>query len=169
MGQIINAIYAVSENGVIGKDNDLPWKLRDDLKFFMNKTIGFPIIMGRKSFESLGKPLPKRRNIVISRNPDFMPEGVEVFSSLEDALEFLKDEPEIFITGGAGVYRETIEKGYVNRIFETLVHADVEGDTFFQLPNPEEWEIVEVDARQADDRNEFAFTFRTLIKKESGL
>lgn len=165
-GQIINAIYAVSENGVIGKDNDLPWKLRDDLKFFMKKTMGHPIIMGRKSFESLGKPLPKRRNIVVSRNSDFRPEGVEVYASLEAALEAVKGEGEVFITGGAGVYRESIEKGYVNRIYETLVHAEVEGDTFFSLPDPQNWEIVEVDARQADERNEYAYTFRTLEKKE---
>ncbi|MCI4671467.1 MAG: dihydrofolate reductase [Bacteroidia bacterium] len=163
--QTIAAIYAVSENGVIGKDNDLPWKLKDDLKFFMNTTMGFPIIMGRKSFESLGKPLPKRRNIVISRNPTFNPEGVEMCRSLEEAIDLLKEEALIFITGGAGVYKESIDKGYVNKIFETLVHADVEGDTFFKLPNPDNWEITDVDARQADDRNEYAYTFRTLIKK----
>lgn len=163
--QIVNAIYAVSENGVIGKDNDLPWKLKDDLKFFMNKTVGFPIIMGRRSYQSLGKPLPRRRNIVVSRNPDFQPEGVEVYASLEEALDTLKEEPEVFITGGAGVYKESIEKGYVNRIYETLVHAEVEGDTFFELPDPENWEIVAVDARQADERNEYAYTFRTLKRK----
>jgi dihydrofolate reductase len=164
-GQIINAIYAVSENGVIGKDNDLPWKLKDDLRFFMKKTMGFPIVMGRKSFDSLGKPLPKRRNVVVSRNPNFQAAGIEVAHSLEEALELLKDEPEIFITGGAGVYKESIEKGYVNRIYETLVHAEVEGDTFFELPDPDNWEIVAVDARQADERNEFAYTFRTLVRK----
>ena len=163
--QIVNAIYAVSENGVIGKDNDLPWKLRDDLKFFMNKTMGYPIIMGRKSFESLGKALPKRRNVVITRQANYAADKVEVVSSLEAAMELLQEEPEIFITGGAGVYKESIEKGYVNKIYETLVHAEVEGDTFFELPNPEEWEIIEVDARQADDRNEHAYTFRTLTKK----
>ena len=163
--QIVNAIYAVSENGVIGKDNDLPWKLRDDLKFFMNKTMGYPIIMGRKSFESLGKALPKRRNVVITRQANYAADKVEVVSSLEAAMVLLQEEPEIFITGGAGVYKESIEKGYVNKIYETLVHAEVEGDTFFELPNPEEWEIIEVDARQADDRNEHAYTFRTLTKK----
>ena len=91
MDQIISAIYAVSENGVIGVDNDLPWRLPDDLKFFKSKTMGKPIIMGRKSFESIGKALPKRRNIVLTRNKDFHAEGVEIYQSLEAALEACKD------------------------------------------------------------------------------
>ena len=167
MTQIISAIYAVSENGVIGKDNDLPWHLPNDFRFFKQYTMGKPILMGRKSFEALGKPLPGRRNIVITRNSNYQAEGVEIAHSLESAIALCKDAPEICISGGAGIYRLSIEKGYVDLIKETLVHAEVEGDTFFQLPNPEEWEIVEVDARQADDRHEFAYTFRTLkrIKK----
>ncbi|MEL6673805.1 MAG: dihydrofolate reductase [Bacteroidota bacterium] len=165
MSQIISAIYAVSENGVIGKDGDLPWHLPDDFKFFKAKTIGKPIIMGRKSFEALGKPLPKRRNIVITRNPDFSAPGIDIVHSLEAALELVKDEPEVCVTGGAGVYKESIEKGFVNLIYETVVHAEVDGDTFFTLPNPEAWEIKEVDARQADDRHEYAFTFRTLVRE----
>lgn len=164
MDQIISAIYAVSENGVIGVDNDLPWRLPNDLKFFKSKTIGKPIIMGRKSFESIGKALPKRRNIVLTRNENFQAEGIEVYQSLEAALEACKDEPEVCITGGAGVYEKAINEGYVNLIYETLVHAEIEGDTYFKLANPQEWKIVEVDARQADDRHEYAYTFRTLKK-----
>jgi len=164
MDQIISAIYAVSENGVIGVDNDLPWRLPNDLKFFKSKTIGKPIIMGRKSFESIGKALPKRRNIVLTRNKDFHAEGVETYQSLEAALEACKDEPEVCITGGAGVYEKAINEGYVNLIYETLVHAEIEGDTFFKLANPQEWKIVEVDARQADEKHEYAYTFRTLKK-----
>ena len=164
MDQIISAIYAVSENGVIGVDNDLPWRLPNDLKFFKSKTIGKPIIMGRKSFESIGKALPKRRNIVLTRNKDFHAEGVEIYQSLEAALEACKDEPEVCITGGAGVYEKAINEGYVNLIYETLVHAEIEGDTYFKLANPQEWKIVEVDARQADEKHEYAYTFRTLKK-----
>jgi len=162
--QTISAIYAVSENGVIGKDGDLPWTLKDDLKFFMKTTTSHSIIMGRKSYEALGKALPNRRNIVITRQEDYQDDNIEVVHSLEDALELVKGESEVFITGGAGVYRESIEKGFVNKIYETLVHAEVEGDTFFKLPNPSEWEIVDVDAHQADERNEFAYTFRTLLR-----
>lgn len=164
---LIVAIYAVSENGVIGKDNDLPWHLPNDLKHFKRLTKGKPILMGRKSFESLGKPLPHRRNIVITRNPDWQAAGVEVVHSLEEAIASCQGVPEICITGGAGIYRESIEKGFVSRIYETLVHAEVEGDTFFQLPYPEQWTITEVDAHQADDRHEFAYTFRTLEQQTS--
>ncbi|MDW3646170.1 MAG: dihydrofolate reductase [Bacteroidia bacterium] len=164
MDQIISAIYAVSENGVIGVDNDLPWRLPNDLKFFKSKTIGKPIIMGRKSFESIGKALPKRRNIVLTRNKDFHAKGIEVYQSLEEALAACKEEAEVCITGGAGVYEKAINEGYVNLIYETLVHAEIEGDTYFKLANPREWKIVEVDARQADDKHEYAYTFRTLKK-----
>ncbi|MEM7659441.1 MAG: dihydrofolate reductase [Bacteroidota bacterium] len=156
------AIYAVSENGVIGIDNDLPWHLPEDLKHFKRRTKGKPILMGRKSFESIGKPLPHRRNLVITRNPDFSFPGVEVAHSLEEAIAMCEGEPEICITGGAGIYRESVEKGYVNRIYETLVHAEVEGDTFFELSDRDQWTITEVDARQADDRHEYAYTFLTL-------
>jgi dihydrofolate reductase len=164
MSQLIFAIYAVSENGIIGKEQDLPWHLPADSKHFRKQTLGKVVIMGRKSFEALGKPLDKRRNIVISSNPDFSHEGIEVADSLEAALALCKDEPEVAITGGASVYQESISKGYVTRIYETLVHADVEGDTMFVLPHPEHWSITEVDARQADDKHEYAYTFRTLEK-----
>lgn len=165
MAQIIMAIYAVSENGVIGRDNELPWHLPEDLKHFKRLTKGKPILMGRKSFESIGKPLPHRRNIVITRNPDFSSPGIEVAHSLEEAIDMCEGAPEICVTGGAGIYRESVEKGYVNRIYETLVHAEVEGDTYFELPDREQWNILEVDARQADDRHEFAYTFLTLEPK----
>ncbi|MEM7370703.1 MAG: dihydrofolate reductase [Bacteroidota bacterium] len=164
MSQLIFAIYAVSENGVIGKNNQLPWHLPNDLKHFKAKTQGKPILMGRKSFESLGKALPKRRNIVISRNPSFTAPGIEVAHSLEEAIQLCHAEPEICITGGALIYRESIEKGFVSRIYETLIHAEVDGDTFFHLSNEDEWTITEVDARQADERHAFAYTFRTLEK-----
>ena len=166
MKQIISAIYAVSENGVIGKDNDLPWHLPNDFKFFKRYTMGKPILMGRRSFEALGKPLPGRRNIVITRNPDYPCEGIEIAHSLKEAIDMCSGVEEICITGGAGIYRQSIEEGYVNLIKETLVHAEVEGDTFFQIPNPEDWEIVEVDACQADERHEYAYTFRTLRRKK---
>jgi dihydrofolate reductase len=166
MSQNIIAIYAVSENGVIGKDNDLPWDLPTDMKHFMRSTLGKTIIMGRRSFDSIdNKPLPRRRNIVITRQKDYRAQGVEVAHSLEEALALAQDQEEIWITGGAGVYEEAIKKGYVNLIYETLVHAEVDGDVLFQLPNPEQWEIIDVDAHQADEKNEYAFTIRTLKRK----
>lgn len=162
----IIAIYAVSENGVIGKNNDLPWKLPSDMRHFMRSTKGKTVVMGRKSFESIDcKPLPKRRNIIITSQKDYQAPGAEVVHSLEEAIELAKTDGEIWITGGAGVYEESIKKGFVNLIYETLVHAEVDGDVHFHFPNREEWKITDVDAHQADDKNEFAFTIRTLEKK----
>lgn len=164
MPRIVAAIYAVSENGIIGRNNQLPWHLPGDMRFFMRKTRGNTVIMGRKSFESLGKPLPNRRNIVITRQADFVAAGCEVVHSLESALQLSENDAEVWITGGAGVYQEAIEKGYVDLVFETLVHAEVDGDVAFSLPDPSSWEIIATDARQADAKNEFAYTFRTLAQ-----
>lgn len=171
MQPTIIAIYAISENGVIGKDNDLPWRLPADMKHFMRSTLGKTIIMGRLSFESIDcKPLPRRRNIIITRQENYQAVGAEVANSLEAAIELAKDQEEIWITGGAGVYEEAIEKGYVDRIIETLVHAEVDGDVTMKRPKMDQWEIVGVDAHQADEKNEFAFTIRTLErKKKTGL
>ena len=165
MSQEINVIYAISENGVIGKDNGIPWRLSNDLKRYKALTIDKPIIMGRKTFESIGRPLPRRRNIVITRNFDYQAEGIEVVHSLEAAIGLCGDVPQIWIVGGAGIYKEAINKRLVTKIYETLVHADIEGDTFFQIPHEENWEIVEVESHQSDEKNEYAYTYRTWAKK----
>lgn len=159
------AIYAISENGIIGNGNELPWKLSADLQYFKQLTLRKTIIMGRKTWDSLGKPLPKRRSIVISRNPDLNIAGAEVASSLEKALEMCQNEEDVFIIGGAQILKEAFEKNLVNEIRQTLVHADVEGDVKMDFLNENEWEIASVDAQQADDKNEFAYTFLVLKKK----
>ncbi|MDX1907131.1 MAG: dihydrofolate reductase [Bacteroidia bacterium] len=165
-GPEILAIYAVSENGVIGLHNDLPWRQADDLRRFKTLTSGSPVIMGRKSFEALGsKPLPKRRNIIISRNPDYQPAGAEAAGSIEEALARCADEARVWITGGASIYEDTIRSGLVTKIYETLIHAEVDGDTFFRLPDPDAWEITAAESHQADARNEYAYTYRTLVRK----
>lgn len=163
--QKINAIYAVSENGVIGNRNDLPWHLPDDFKYFKQMTSGKPVIMGRKTSQSLGKPLPNRRNIVITRQADFAPAGFEVAHSLEEAVALCAAEPEISIIGGAEIYRQAFAADIVTHVYETLVHADVEGDTHFSLPNRDQWQVASVDARQADEKNEYAYTFLVLEPK----
>ncbi|MEM6764086.1 MAG: dihydrofolate reductase [Bacteroidota bacterium] len=155
----ISAIYAISENQVLGKNNDIPWRLSDDLKMFKRTTLGKPIIMGRKTFESLGKPLPKRRNIVVSRSMPQEVEGYEVYRSLDEAITACS-EPEIFIIGGAQLFQEAFDKGYIHRVYETLVHAEVEGDVFFSLPDAGMWTTTKVDSFQANEKNEFAFTLR---------
>lgn len=164
-GPIIAVIYAASENDVIGKDNDIPWKLSADLKRFKQLTTGHPIIMGRKTFESLGRPLPRRRNLVITRNSEYASVGIELFPSLESALAACEQEAKAFVIGGAGLFAESIAKGLVDTIFFTRVHAEVDGDVFYPLPDEKEWEIVEVASNQADEKNEFAYTYITLEKK----
>lgn len=165
MGQVINAIYAISENHVIGRDNDIPWKLSNDLKRYKRLTIGHPIIMGRKTFESIGRPLPGRRNIIITRNPEFAHDGIEIAHSLDQALQLTKEAEQVFLVGGAGIFMEGVQQGLVTRIYETLVHADVEGDVTFELPDESDWEIHDVESHQADEKNEYAYTYRTLIRK----
>ena len=165
MQQEVIAIYAVSENGVIGKDNDLPWHLPEEFRHFKRHTNGKTIIMGRKTFDSLGKPLPNRRHIVVTRNRDYYADGIEIVHSLSEALNLAQGEEEVFIIGGAGLFQDAFEQDLIDKVYLTTVHAEVEGDVIFHLPNEDQWKITEVDARQADDKNEFAFTFKTLIKK----
>ena len=161
MNPRVAAIFAISENHVIGSDNDIPWRLSNDLKHFKKLTTGKPIIMGRKTWESLGRPLPRRRNIVITRNTSFEAHGAEVVHSLQEALDLCADEPEVFIVGGAAIYREAILNGHVSVIYKTLVHAEVDGDTFLHLPE-DGWEVTQVESHQADEKNEYAYTFLTL-------
>ena len=128
-------IVAVARNGVIGIDNKLPWHIPEDLKWFKQNTLGKPMIMGRKTFDSLGGLLPGRPHIVISRNPDFQPAGVEVASSVEEAIELAEqianriDADEIMVIGGANLYQQLLCK--VERIYRTLVELEPEGDAFF--------------------------------------
>lgn len=130
---ILSAIAAMAQNRCIGINNKLPWHIPEDLKFFKEKTLGKKIIMGRKTFESLGRPLPKRENVVISRRTDFNPQGVRVFGSLDAAITDVKARSEsleeVFIVGGAEIYRLALPM--IHRLYLTLVHQDVAGDAFF--------------------------------------
>lgn len=157
-------IVAVSENGVIGRDNALPWHLPEDLRHFKQVTMGKPIIMGRKTFESIGKPLPGRDNIVISRNPAFAAEGVSVASSLEEALALGADfaekagVQEMLVIGGAGLYQAAIPSA--DRLYLTEVHASVEGDT--RLPDLDwsQWCEVRRERGSPDSQGEgLAYSF----------
>ncbi len=161
----ISLIFARSENDVIGKDNDLPWKISGDLRRFKKLTTGHTIIMGRKTYDSIGRPLPNRRHIIITRNASWAAEGVEVANSLDEAIEMVRGETEAFIIGGATIYQQVLEKGLSDKIYETLVHADVDGDTFLPFSAGDQWTLDSVEACQADEKNEFAYTFRNWIKK----
>lgn len=150
---MINLIVANSENRVIGKDNSLIWKQRDDMLMFMRTTTGKTIVMGRKTCESMdSKPLKNRRNIVVSRNTSPI-EGFEVFTSLYEAL---KADDEIFVIGGGEIYRQTIDQADV--IYQTIIHTNVEGDTYFP-EIPEGFICMDKEEHKKDERNEHDYTF----------
>ena len=160
----ISIIVAVSQNGVIGKDNQLIWRLPDDLKRFKRLTLGHPMIMGRKTYDSIGKPLPGRTSIVVSRNPNLSIEGVLVANTFEEALEkaAFTGADEVFVIGGGNIYEESLQ--LADKIYLTDVHTVIDGDTFFYLPNKAEWKEVANTNHPADERHAFAFDFIDLEK-----
>lgn len=159
----ISIVVAISENNAIGKDNQLLWHLPADLKHFKNITTGHTIIMGRKTYDSIGKPLPNRRNIIITRQKDLNLEGVEVVNSLEEALSLSKDEEEVFIIGGAEIYKQSIAVSH--RIYLTRIHQEFEADAFFPELDDETWKEVEKVDHLPDEKNKFAYTFSTLERR----
>jgi dihydrofolate reductase len=154
----ISMIAAAAENNVIGKNNELVWHMPADFKYFKEKTKGHIIIMGRKTFESLGKPLKYRTNVVVTRNKDFKPEGAEVFMSLDEAIGWSEkqDDNEVFIIGGASIYEQAMEKA--DRIYLTRIHETFEGDTFFPEID-KNWKLVSEETHRADEKNPHDFTF----------
>ncbi|GAA0543071.1 type 3 dihydrofolate reductase [Chitinophaga japonensis] len=164
---IVSIIVAASENNVIGRDNQLPWHLPADLKYFKQTTLGKPIIMGRKTFESLGKPLPGRPNIVVTRQPGYARDGIIVTPSLRAAITAAGTfgTEEIFVTGGAEIFKQAIPL-LVQRIYLTRIHAVVEGDTFFPVFDKVQWELVSSEEHPADEKHEYAFTFEVYERKK---
>lgn len=156
----ISIIVAASENNVIGINNMLPWRLPTDLKYFKSTTLGKPIVMGRKTFESLGKPLPGRPNIVITRQNDFQPEGAYVVGSVEEGIEKAKSfgGDELFITGGSQIFEQAWP--LVERIYLTRVYAVVHGDAFFPQLDGAEFELVTDERHEADEKNQYSFSFQ---------
>jgi dihydrofolate reductase len=151
---MIKIIVAMSKNRVIGNNNELIWKLSSDLKRFKELTTGHPVVMGRKTYESIGRPLPNRRNIIITRNSEYEVEGCEVVSSLEEAL--LLTNNDCFIIGGGEIYKQSLE--LADKIYLTLVHKDFEGDT--QFPElSKEWAIIDNKDFEADQKNEYNYSF----------
>lgn len=155
----ISMIVAVAENGVIGKDNDLPWHLPDDLKYFKNTTKGHYILMGRKCYESFGKPLPHRTNVVITRNDNYHADGTVVVHSLEEGIELARknDEKEVFICGGSQIYAPGMD--IADRIYLTRVHASVAGDVYFPPMDESKWKLVSSEKHPKDERHAYEFTF----------
>lgn len=176
----ISLLVAMSDAGVIGRNGQLPWRLSADLRRFRRLTTGHAIVMGRKTFESIGRPLPERMNIVVTRQRDFSPPaGVVVTHDIDAALKIAREmrpvgrgnagvpghDDEVFVVGGAEIYRQTL--GMADRIYLTLVHADVAGDARFDAPNPVEWREVERTNHPADDKNEYPYSFLLLERRRN--
>lgn len=162
---IISAIAAVSKNGVIGADGQIPWYLPADLKYFKKTTLHHHILMGRKTFESIGMPLPKRTNIVVTRNPFFIASNLLIVNSVEEGIELAIEngESELFIIGGGQIYKDSIS--YWDRIYLTEVDLEVNGEVYFPSFNETEWNLVASDYFLPDDKNEVAYTFKIFHKK----
>lgn len=156
----ISLIVAAASNNAIGKDGKMPWHLPNDMKHFKNITWGMPVVMGRKTFESLGKALPGRKNIVISRQPAWNAEGVVVVKNMEDALFVAKqtDANEVMVIGGGEIYRAMMDKA--RRIYLTRVEAEPEGDTFFPSIDPAQWYLVSQKNHEADEKNPYNYSFQ---------
>ena len=159
----LSLIVAMTKNRVIGKDNQMPWHLPADLAWFRQNTTGKPVIMGRKTFESIGRPLPKRTNIVLSRQP-VEHYGVIWKDSLESAVDFVRDSKEIMLIGGGQLFNEYLSKA--DRLYLTEIQTELDGDTFFPSINWDEWFIEFEQYRPADAQNPYDCRFLILLKKK---
>jgi len=156
----ISMIVARSRNHVIGKDNQMPWKISADLQFFKKVTMGYPIIMGRKTWESIGRPLPGRRNIVVSRNVNYLALGAELVGSLEQALDSLKEFKRVFVIGGQQLFNQAFP--LADELFITEIELQVDGDTYFEIPDPSDWQEID---RVQEKEGEIEFAYVTLRRK----
>lgn len=159
----VSVIVAAAENGVIGRGNALPWHLPEDLRYFRRVTMGKPLVMGRRTFESIGRPLPGRTNIVISRNPQFRAEGTRVVASLDDALQLARDialadgVDELLVIGGAEIYAQAIPRA--DRLYLTLVHSAVEGDALLPPIDWREWRETGRERHRGSGDNPHDYSF----------
>lgn len=158
----VSIVMAAAENGIIGRDGDLPWRLPADLAHFKRLTTRHAVIMGRKTWDSIGRPLPQRQNIVLTGDPAFTATGVEVVHSLEQAMARVRRK-EAFVIGGGAIF--TAALALAERVFLTLVHAEVEGDVFFPLKSLADWRLISDDFRAADDHHEYAMSFREYARQ----
>ncbi|MDX1684733.1 MAG: dihydrofolate reductase [Saprospiraceae bacterium] len=156
----IHAIVAAAKNGVIGKDNDIPWYLPADLKYFKKVTTGSPIIMGRKCFLSIGRPLPKRTNIIVTRNPFYAVSNAFVVHSLVEAFDLaaMEGANEAFVIGGGEIYTQALP--FLDKIYYTEIDLEVEGDTFFPELPEDDWKLISEDPHPPDEKNPYAYNFK---------
>lgn len=159
----ITLIVAASTNNAIGKNNKMLWHLPDDFKYFKKNTIEHSVVMGRKTFESIGKPLPERRNIVLTRNQDWLAEEVDSANSLEEVLTYCRDERQIFIIGGADIYKQFLP--LATRILLTRVHAELDGDAFFPELIEQQWTLTSKEEHPKDEKHAYDFSFEVWDRK----
>lgn len=160
---MISFIVAYAKNQVMGKNNQLPWQIHDDLQLFKAYTLNKPIVMGRKTFESIGRPLPQRRNIVLSRKNDYHPKNIEVYHSIQAINDLLINEPEIMIIGGAEIFQLYLP--FVEKIYLSKVDAQIDGDVFFPNWKEQNWQRIKHQRYPQNAKNEFAFDFEIWEKK----
>ena len=158
---IVSAIAAIAENHAIGKDNQLLWHMPNDLKHFKEITSGHSIIYGRKTYDSVGKPLPKRRNIIVTRQHITIP-GCEVVKSIEEGLALCKGEDEVFIGGGAEIYKLAMH--LTDRLYLTIIHKSFDADTFFPEFDTKEWKEILREDHQPDEKNQLPYSFITYVR-----
>ena len=161
----LSCIVAVSENGVIGRKNGLPWKLSADLRRFKQLTTGHAIIMGRKTHDSIGRPLPGRRSVVITRNPQYRPGDPDVVHSLDDALGTCKRDEEVFVIGGQSIFEAALPR--CQRLYLTRVDVVVDGDAFFPEEILEDFDLRHEEAHEADAKNPHDYTFQVLERRRT--
>ena len=155
---MISIIVAAAENGVIGRQGELPWRLSADLKHFKAVTMGKPIVMGRRTWESIGRPLPGRQNIVVTRQDGYAAAGCDVVASPDEAMAVAGAADEVMVIGGSQLYDRFLP--VADRVYLTRVHAEVAGDAFFAPLDENEWRLVSDEPHAADERNEFDYSFR---------
>ncbi len=154
----LSMIWAMDENGLIGRDNKMPWHLPAEMAYFRRTTTGHPILMGRRTFESFGaKPLPNRRNVILSRNSDYAPIGAEVVHSVEEAIELLGGQP-FFVIGGTQIYRAFLP--YAEKLYVTTIQHAFEGDEHFPAIDWSRWQLISEEHGQTDEKNPYAYTFK---------
>ena len=163
---IISLVVAMAENRVIGKHNQLPWRLPADLKRFRAVTLGKPVLMGRKTYESIGKPLPGRTNVVVTHEAEFRAPGCVVVHTPEAALAAAGDSPEVMVIGGASFYRQMLPRA--DRLYLTVIHVRFEGDAFFPEFDPGGWREVERVRHEPDEKNPYPYSFITLERERGG-
>jgi dihydrofolate reductase len=162
---MITIIAAIGKNNELGKDNDLIWHLPEDLKRFKRVTSGHHILMGRNTFESIGKPLPNRTTVIITRNNDYFKDGCLIAGSIEEAIKLAENDEEIFIIGGAQIYKQAIQNPSVKKLDMTIVHESFDADVFFPEIDSTIWKETAREDFKADEKNKYDYSFVTYVRK----